>query len=104
MRTWLVITLMALSTAARLQHDAVSWGAAREAFRAAANEDVYALRDDTRSLGYQIYFAPAWIRSQWLETRASLETLRADARADARRCSSVVKTAAERLSPSKNKR
>jgi hypothetical protein len=101
MKIWLVSALMVLLGAAHLQHDALSFAAAREAFRAEANADVLSLHEDTRGIRLQFYVAPVWVKSQWQETRASLEALRADVDADARLCGSALKRIASRISRAK---
>jgi hypothetical protein len=82
MKNWLVILLMVLIAAARLQHAAISASYAQQAVRVETHMDVLALQEDSKGLLYQARYAPHWMRSQWLETKASLESLSADAKAD----------------------
>jgi hypothetical protein len=102
MRIWLVIALMVLVGIANLQYDAISWGQAKEAIRAEARADAYALQEDTTTLRLRMAVAPLWMRSQWQETQASIESLGADAHADARMGETAVKSVARQIAPPKD--
>jgi hypothetical protein len=99
MRALLTVALVTLLVIAHVEHDIVMVRDARAMFHEEAASEMISLREDTTALRLSWAIAPAWMLSQWKETSASFKSLRADAKAEARR----LQQAAERASDTDEK-
>jgi hypothetical protein len=93
----LFFSIVLFAAAARLQWGGLRWGDFREGVRIESRADIASLKDDGRFVRREMKLVPVNLRMFWLDLRADMLSLKADAAFES-------KLARERLSPAAQSR